>query len=64
MVSLLEKWQLRALELEADIKKMYDNKKLAKQLITGAKQEADFAYKTERDVEWYVTYCKALETRK
>jgi hypothetical protein len=64
MVSLLEKWQLRAIELEQDIKKMYDNKKLAKQLITGAKQETDFSYKTERDVEWYVNYCKALEKRK
>lgn len=63
MVSVLEKWQLKAIELETQIKKQYENKKFAKQLITGAKQETDFSYKTEKDVEWYVTYCKALETR-
>lgn len=63
MSSLLEKWQIRAIELEDQIKKLYENKKFAKQLIAGAKEETDYSYKTEKDAEWYVNYCKALEKR-
>lgn len=63
MSGLLEKWQLRAIELETQIKKQYENKKFAKQLIAGAKEETDYTYKAEKDVEWFVNYCKALEKR-
>lgn len=62
-IHIMEKWQLRAIELEKEIKKNYENKKFAKQLITGAKQDADLI-KTDRDCEWWVNYCKALESRK
>ena len=62
MVSVLEKWQLKALELEKQMKEVYTNKKLAKQFIIGARQDADLV-KTDKDAEWYVKYCAALESR-
>lgn len=62
-VSVMEKWQQKAVELEKQIKKNYSSNKFAKQLITGAKEEVEYSYKTEKDVEWFVKYCQALETR-
>lgn len=63
MASVMEKWQQRAIDLEKQIKKIYTNNKFAKQLINGAREEIDYSYKAEKDVEWYVKYCNALETR-
>lgn len=62
-ISVMEKWQQKAIELEKQIKKTYAPNKFAKQLITGAKEEVDYSYKAEKDIEWYVKYCKALEAR-
>ena len=58
-----EKWQLKSIELEKKIKEMYKPNKFAKQLIMGAREEVDYSFQTEKNIEWYVKYCKALENR-
>jgi hypothetical protein len=64
MSNVMEKWQTRSIELESQVKKNYDNKKFARQLIAGAKEHVDYSYGTNRnEVEWWVTYCKELEAR-
>ena len=62
----MEKWQLKAIDLEKQIKKQYKDSglKFAKQLIAGASEEIDYSYQAERNVEWWVKYCGALESRK
>jgi hypothetical protein len=62
-INVMEKWQQKALALEAQLKKIYTPNKYAKQLINGAKDDVDYSYKAEKDVEWYVKYCQALESR-
>ena len=67
MASVMEKWQQKAILLEKQLKKQYKETgvKFAKQLIYGAREEVDYSYKpkTEGDVEWWVKYCGALESR-
>lgn len=64
-IHLMEKWQSKAIDLEKKIKITYKESgtKFARQLINGAKEAVDYGYKAERDLEWWVKYCHALEER-
>lgn len=67
MAHVLEKLQIRALELEKQIKEKYKKEgsgiKFAKQLINGAKDAVNYSYQTDRDEKWYVEYGRELEKR-
>lgn len=62
MAHALETLQTSAIKNEKVLKERF-GKHLARQLITGAKQAVDMAYKPERTVEWWVRYNRELESR-
>lgn len=65
MATALEIYQRKAQDLEKSLKKKYDsNKALARQLIAGAKQNADYQISKDEPLEkWYITYLEELKDR-
>lgn len=60
----LERLADRAEELQKKIKDGSDNKALARQIIAGARENADYCCDDERwSMNWYVTFVKELESR-
>jgi hypothetical protein len=60
----VERLANRAEELQNKIKKNTDNKSLARQLIAGARENADYSCQNERwSPEWYIQFIKELESR-
>ena len=62
---VLEKMAERAENLQTKIKKKYpENKALARQIIAGARETADYSCDDERwSMNWYVDFIKELEAR-
>lgn len=65
MAHILETLQLRAIELEKQLKQKYGKIELkrAKQLINGAKDAVDYSYQVERNEKWWIEYARELESR-
>jgi hypothetical protein len=61
----LERMAERAESLQTDIKKKYsENKALARQIIAGARENADYSCDDERwSMSWYAKFIKELEER-
>lgn len=60
----LERLADRAEELQKKIMKNSDNKPLARQIIAGARENADYCCDDERwSMNWYATFVSELESR-
>jgi len=60
----IEKLADKAEELQKEIKTKNKNKALARQIIAGARENADYCCNDDRwSMNWFVTYIKELENR-
>lgn len=62
MAHVLENLQTESIKLEKKIKDKY-GKYQARQFISGSKENVDYSYKREKDIEWWIRYNRELESR-
>lgn len=65
MAHVLEELSSKSERLIKDIKRKYkENKSLARQIIAGARETADYTCDDDRwSMKWYIIYVRELETR-